>query len=48
MCDKITYIPSIEVSDKNKFKKTIKKCNIDIKKLPGCGNCHKTKRDMIN
>ena len=31
MCDKISDIPSIEVSDKNKLKKTIEKCNIVIK-----------------
>ena len=48
MCDKINDIPSIEVSGKKKSKKTIKKCNIDIKNLPGYGNYHKTKRDMIN
>ena len=48
MCDKVSDIPSIEVSDKNKFKKTIEKCNTDIKKLPGYGHCNKRKRDLIN
>ena len=50
MCNKINDMPSIEVSnkDKDKFKKTIEKCNIDIKKLPGYGNCNKGKRDLIN
>ena len=43
MCNKINDISSIEVSDKDKFKKTIEKCNIDIKKLLGYGNCNKKK-----
>ena len=33
MCDKMNDTPSIEISDKNKFKKIIEKCNIDIKKI---------------
>ena len=48
MCNKINDIPSIEVSDKDKFKKAIEKCKIDIEKLPGYGNCHKRKRHLIN
>ena len=50
MCNKINDMPSIEVSDKDKdkFKKTIEKCNIDINQLPGYGNCNKGKRDLIN
>ena len=48
MCDKINDIPSIEVSDKYKFKKIIAKCNIDIKKLHGYGNCNKRKEGLIN
>ena len=48
MCDKMNDTPSIEISDKNKFKKIIEKCNIDIKKLPGYGHCNKRKRDLIN
>ena len=43
MCNKINDIPSIEVSDKHKFKKITEKCNIGIKKLPGYGNCNKRK-----
>ena len=46
MCDKIIDIPSIEVSDIDKLKKTIEKCNIDVKKLPGYGNCDKRKRQL--
>ena len=49
MCNKINDIPSIKINDKNKFKKKTKaKCNIDIKKLPGYGNCNKRKRGSIN
>ena len=48
MCNKINDIPSTEVSDKDKFKKAIEKCNIDFEKLPGCGKCDKRKRDLIN
>ena len=48
MCDKINDIPSIEVRDKDKFKKVIAKCNIDIKKLPGYGKCNKRKKGLIN
>ena len=48
MCDKIIDIPSLEVSDIDKFKKTMEKCNIDVKKLPGYGNCDKRKRHLIN
>ena len=48
MCDKMNDTPSVEISDKNKFKKIIEKCNIDINKLPGYGHCNKRKKDLIN
>ena len=31
LCDKINDIRSIEVSDKDKLKKAIEKCNIDFR-----------------
>ena len=48
MCKKINQIPSIEVSDKDHFKKSNRKCNIDLGKLSGYANCNKRKRDLVN
>lgn len=48
MCDKMNDTPSIEIRDKNKFKKIIEKCNIDIQKLTGDGHYNKRKKDLIN